>query len=648
MKKTILAIAIFCLLLSIRASAQIITPVIKANVGVEASLKANNFNGMPAPGDDDWFPDSAGGAGAYLIDTTGAAAIMNEYVINPAYRKNCFTRPMNYPVYSVVNGKFLYDAIYVRDHYKNDSTAFTSSNKNGQSPGIWTGGTTPVPDKSDLNDVMVHVRRDGPNLSDSLWFIAGLSLHGNTGNRYFDFELYQTDVYYNSNDNKFYNYGPDAGHTAWKFDAAGNVITPGDVIFTAEFSSSELTLLEARIWVHQSSLALTPAPFNWGGTFDGDGAGAQYGYASILPKTGGNFYSGMQSAAGTWAGPFGFIDISDVLNVNYDARHYMEISVNMTKIGLDPYTLLGVSGCNLSFRRFFAKTRSSTSFTSDLKDFVGPYKIARPTPAIAVGDSAMFCGRQPDSSLISIENPISTSTYTWTTLNGNIVTNPATGPSIIVDTPGVYIVTQTLFSGCAPYATDTIILTRDSAGCIILAADDMSFSGAMSNKTVLLKWTAAARDIIGFDVERSTDGRFFKKIAGINARPDGASQDYEWADAVSGINSKLFYYRIRYVKGSSFLYSKVITIKNSNAFSEDFVMLPNPATNYMQIIPAQSGNTKTLIGIFNSIGNKMIQVTLNDESEKIDLQKLAPGIYLVHITSADGMHKTIKKLLITK
>ena len=244
--------------------------------------------------------------------------------------------------------------------------------------GLWAGGTTPVPNKSDLNDVMVHVRRDGPSLSDSLWFFAGLSLHGNTGNRYFDFELYQTDIYFNSADNKFYNYGPDAGHTSWQFDSLGNVISPGDVIFTAEFGSSSLTLLEARIWVNKNSLSMTPIPFNWGGLFDGDGSGAQFGYASILPKTGGAFYSGMQCADSTWAGPFGFADVTNIRKVNYESRSFMEIGVNMTKIGLDPYAILGINGCNLSFKRFMAKTRSSTSFTSELKDFVGPYLIARP------------------------------------------------------------------------------------------------------------------------------------------------------------------------------------------------------------------------------------------------------------------------------
>jgi hypothetical protein len=55
----------------------------------------------------------------------------------------------------------------------------------------------------------------------------------------------------------FRNYGPDAGHTSWQFDSFGNTTAAGDIIFTAEFSGSGLTLIEARIWVNRSKLSIT-------------------------------------------------------------------------------------------------------------------------------------------------------------------------------------------------------------------------------------------------------------------------------------------------------------------------------------------------------------------------------------------------------
>ena len=292
---------------SVIVSAQITTPIIKANFGVDADLRANYFNGFLQNGNDDWFNNGAG-TGFNVIDTTGAAAIVAGYLSDAspwAKRMAPLYRSMSRPKFTVVNNRLWLDAIFVRDYHGNDSTVFTAgSDKNGMSPADWTGGVQGIPDKNDILDVFMHVRRAGPTTTDSLWMFGGISLDNTTGNRYFDFELYQSDIYYDRATAKFYGYGPDAGHTSWQFDAAGNITKPGDIIFTGQYQSSTLTNIEARIWVHQSSLSMIPTQFNWSGQFDGASAGAVYGYASILPKTAGAFYTGLGSGNNTWAGPF--------------------------------------------------------------------------------------------------------------------------------------------------------------------------------------------------------------------------------------------------------------------------------------------------------------------------------------------------------
>src|SRR5207247_1471776 len=157
------------------SQAQITTPVVKANFGVDADLRANYFNGLITGSSDDWFNNGTAGTGRYVIDTTGAASIIAGY----------------------------------------------------------NSDVSPWPKR------MATIYR-------------GISMDNVTGNRYFDFELYQTDIYYDRVSQKFYGYGPDLGHTSWKFDAAGNVIKPGDIILTGAFQSSTLTNIEARIWVSQT------------------------------------------------------------------------------------------------------------------------------------------------------------------------------------------------------------------------------------------------------------------------------------------------------------------------------------------------------------------------------------------------------------
>ena len=322
--KQILLTVIGVVFFSVFISAQITTPIIKAAFGVDADLRANYFNGFVQSGNDDWFNNGTAGTGFFVIDTTGAAAIVAGYLsdVSPWPKRMApLYRSMSRPKFSVVNNRLWLDAIFVRDYHGNDSTVFTAgSDKNGMSPADWTGGVQAIPDKNDILDVFMHVRRAGPTVTDSLWMFGGISLDNTTGNRYFDFEMYQTDIYYDRATASFYGYGPDAGHTSWQFDAAGNITRPGDIILTGQYQSSTLTNIEARIWVHQSALSIIPTQFNWSGQFDGASAGAVYGYASILPKTAGAFYTGLGSNTNTWAGPFQTVLQDNSMAVNYGKR----------------------------------------------------------------------------------------------------------------------------------------------------------------------------------------------------------------------------------------------------------------------------------------------------------------------------------------
>jgi hypothetical protein len=148
----------------------------------------------------------------------------------------------------------------------------------------------------------MHVRRAGPTTTDSLWMFGGISLDNTTGNRYFDFELYQSDIYYDRATAKFY------GMVLMQDIPAGSLMQPEmylsrDIIFSAEYQSSTLTNMKLVSGLIGNS-KYNAAQFNWSGQFDGASAGAQFGYASILPKTAGAFYTGLGSGNNTWAGHF--------------------------------------------------------------------------------------------------------------------------------------------------------------------------------------------------------------------------------------------------------------------------------------------------------------------------------------------------------
>jgi hypothetical protein len=646
------------------STAQITTPIVKANFGVDADLRANYLTGTGVTGGgDDWFWDGTAGTGRNVIDTTGAAKIVAGYNsdVSPwPKRMASFFRGMSVPTFTIVNNRLWLDAMFVRDYHGTDTTVFTVASKNGESPAIWTPGIQNIPDKNDILDVFTHVRRAGPNTTDSLWLFGGISMDNINGDRYFDFELYQTDINYDRVSQKFYGYGPDLGHTSWKFDATGKVTSPGDIILTGAFQSNSLTSIEARIWVSRADWqTVTPSAFTWSGQFDGGTPGAAFGYASIAPKTVGAFYTGLGNPSNAWSGPFSLVLQSNALqftnpapasttNGKYIADQFIEFSVNLTKLGLDPVTTFGTDVCGTPFNRLMVKTRSSASFTADLKDFVAPTDLFLAPRAQALPDIPFFCGKIGVSH-IDVQNPSPSSVYTWSTSDGNIV-GTSSGPSITVDKPGTYMVTQRLSAGCNPYAYDTVAIILDTA-CRTLDNTDITLKGVINNKRTRLDWTTTNTDISYFEVERSLDGVTFNFVGHVDAvSKSKTATTYSLYDDLSELPIQpSIYYRLKIRKVSGgFSYSKMIRIPYGSVV-EGISISPNPAHDMIQLnIHADRNNTMELF-MYDASG-KMVRkmqsglLTGTNVITVDQLSSLQRGMYLVVISSG-GVVSTQKVIL---
>jgi len=637
--------------LTLTSSAQITTPIIKAAFGVDGDLRANYFNGFVQSGNDDWFNNGTSGTGQFVIDTNGAAAMRAAYAADVSpwpVRMSSFYRGMSKPSFSVINNRLWLDGLFVRDYHGTDTTVFTSgADKNGQSPAFWSGGIQNVPDKNDILDVMMHVRRAGPTTTDSLWLFGGLSLDNVTGNRYFDFELYQTDINYDRVSHKWYGYGTDAGHTSWQFDAAGKVTRPGDIIFSASYQSSSLTSIEARIWIDKASLSITPAYFSWSGQFDGASASAQYGYASIIPNTAGPFYTGLQCGNNEWAGPFNLILQDNSMVTDYIAKQFMEFSVNLTKLGLDPVTTFGTDVCGTPFNRLVVKTRTTESFTSEMKDFVAPIDLFLAPRVNILSDVPILCATQSVSNLF-VQNPSSASYYSWTTTDGHIVGSNI-GTTITVDAPGTYVITQRLSSACNPYAYDTLSIAYD-AGCTILANILTTFKGNLSDGHALLNWTTNLNDGIEYyEVERSLDGKTFSTISMVKTQPSGTSSgNYVYNDDISSFKLPYVFYRLKMKMTSKAIsYSSILRLSlpiNRN----DVLMYPNPVNDHVQVALSSDRKQVLKVMVYDLAGSlvdrREMTVYKGNNVFSIDTDKWKPGTYLVQlITPTQTIHKKLIK-----
>lgn len=596
MKRAILHI--IALLLWHFVPAQITSPVKRANFGLDAGLRANFFNGI-IDTDDDWFRTvGSNGTGDFIIDTTGAAAIIAAYTTNPASRSAAFSRGMRFPLLSTINNRIYYDAAFIRDHRATDSTSFAGGSKNGQSPLNWATAVSPVLSKNDILDVMLHVRRDGASAADSLWFFGAVSVQSTNGDRYFDFELYQTNIRFNRATGSFENVGPDAGHTSWQFNTSGHPTRLGDIIFTAEYSNSGLRLVEARIWVPRSALtSVNPSAFDWSGSFDGDGNNAAFGYAGILPNDAGTFYQGMQNPQSTWAGPFGTINTAGSISTDYTAIQLMEFSVNLTKLGLDPMNFSGGSICNLAFSNVLVKSRTSSSFTSNMTDFVLPFSFSVQPSVAVTSNFPLLCPSQPISNL-RVVDPLSTSTYFWTSPDGSFA-SPTTGTEVQINGPGTYIVHQEMLTGCGISATDTIRILYSSGGCFALPLQLQRFTATGSADGVVLQGEIAgisyAKSLV---LERSTAGNF-ESITTIP--PLGGTADFfrfQYNDRQAS-NESVVLYRLRIVAvNGTIQYSPVVQVRNTQAATLRFTVAPNPLDRgraRLQVHAMQAGSAEVRV-----------------------------------------------------
>lgn len=472
--KAIATIALLsCCVMPVLLQAQLTNGNINANFGVDADTRSNYVKYGPVTGavpSDDWF---LGGSGNYIIDTSSASS----YALSLMAGNNIsFNKRMSTLLYAKPGGKLWLDAAYGRDFTAastaKDSTTFTIACKNGDNPTVWQGGVSSFPDKNDLIDVFAHMRRDGSNVHDSLWFFTGVSTFGTTGSSYFDVELYKKSLSYNPSTGLFATAGSDAGHTQWLFDAAGNITQTGDLIVAVNFSPGSVPVVDLRIWVSQSTLAsVTPAYFNFTGSFNGATASPAFGYASIVSKAGTTAwgsgisnYSATPANDTTYSTPWGTANAAGTNNWNafFQTEQFIEIGLNLTRIGVDPALYSTLNPCSSLFANIFFKSRSSNSFTSNMQDFMVPLVFLRdPVMDYAVQPDTLRCNHRTGRILIT--NNTTAGQYSWQTANGLISNSSSDSTQINITQPGTYIVSSSPAAGCPISRKDTVVIPIDTS-----------------------------------------------------------------------------------------------------------------------------------------------------------------------------------------
>jgi hypothetical protein len=244
------------------------------------------------------------------------------------------------------------------------------------------------------------------------------------------------------------------------------------------------------------------------------------------------------------------------------------------------------------------KSRASTAFTAELKDFVAPFKFFRAPAAEVAANFPVMCPN--NISNIWVINPISTSLYTWEAITGNIVGSNI-GPNIVVDQPGVYVVSQQLMDSCGTsYATDTMEVTM-AYNCLTLDQLFTSLNVKKDNQLAIITWNS--ENLPGgdyFEVQRSTDGIQFQTVQTIQSRAGG---QYRVPDDLKQVQAKRVYYRLRFVPaGQGSVYSKSLSIFNNESNVLSLITAPNPVTDRLRLSINLDKSSKVELLLRNEFG----------------------------------------------
>ena len=378
-------ILLLALLMASSSYGQIVTEgaTVKVNFGIDADIYANELTVFESPftsNTDDWFInlDSFPGDGLGVIDQTNAAALLTAVQAN--YNTSFELRMSSTPDRNWTDpstGLLWIDAVYFRDWNSqgsfNDMSVFTAGqDKNGADPSTWSLGSGGTPQKNDLVDVMGHMRQD---TNGDIYGIGAFTTISSDGNSHADFEFFQNQIDFVGG--ALTNLGDDAGHTAWEFDAT-DVTQVGDLIVSIDFENGGTDpQASVRLWMSDATFAAlsssipTNVHFTLTGEFNsGEGADG-YGYAEI-------------EATGAFAVAWAIVNVNEaVLGAPWGSLEakawyediqelqYAEFAINLTDIGIGDFG--GTDPCNKTLGSLLVKTRSSSSFTAELKDFAGPF-----------------------------------------------------------------------------------------------------------------------------------------------------------------------------------------------------------------------------------------------------------------------------------
>lgn len=189
----------------------------------------------------------------------------------------------------------------------------------------------------------------------------------------------------------------------------------------------------------------------------------------------------------------------------------------------------------------------------------------------------------------------------------------------------------------------------DNFVSVVLPAELVSFHAEQQGNDALLRWeTDQAMSQNSFEIERSVDGRFFKKV-GVHEEKSLSGQHYHFLDrniTAEGIGT--YYYRLRQLDPDGKPYYSSVAVLELNTSWKTYVQsYPQPFNAELFVEFVNPEAQSCTLRVLNSMG----QEKWNNETnaikgrQQIDTENWAAGVYFlqVHWANKEQYIKLLKK-----
>ncbi|HRO43422.1 MAG TPA: right-handed parallel beta-helix repeat-containing protein [Flavipsychrobacter sp.] len=184
-----------------------------------------------------------------------------------------------------------------------------------------------------------------------------------------------------------------------------------------------------------------------------------------------------------------------------------------------------------------------------------------------------------------------------------------------------------------------------------LSLNKITFQGGLRESVADLQWiNQQEKDVLSYELEKSTDGKSFTSIHKLNAKYNhstAATYNYEDAEATH----KIQYYRIKALKvENEYIYSHTISLANASITNKaSLSVFPNPVENY-QVNLKLTNLTRGMYYVkITAMDGKVVykkEIEHNGQNDiyLITLPALASTLYQLEFSSENELFKEVKTI----